>query len=150
MVINHAKPGDAGSEKCPELKEARKRANIRSGTIRRARIMPRQNALFPSLYLEASLSFSHSISLSLIPFPPRHSIFSVEQIVLATLPDDSFPWTPLHSLIFRVLRLALPATARSILPRPRSSPHCSLNGTKILQPIGNTNSQTHALIMRTS
>lgn len=53
MVINHAKPGDAGFEKCPELKEARKRANIRSRTIRRARIMPWQNALFPFLYPEA-------------------------------------------------------------------------------------------------
>lgn len=103
-----------GSE-CPELKEARKRANIRSETIRRARIMPwrmcAKRSPFPSPSLSHPLSYSFllclSLSLSVLKRQLRaHTISSVEQIAPATLPDDSFPRAPLRSLIFRLHGLA--------------------------------------------
>lgn len=54
-----------GSEKCPELKEARKRANIRSETIRaRARIIPRR------------MRETHPPFLSILKRqPPTHTYF---------------------------------------------------------------------------
>lgn len=96
MVINHAKPGDAGSEKCPELKEARKRANIRSGTIRRGS----HNAAAkraPSFSLSRSITILATLRPSLIPFPPCHSIFSVEQIALRY---TSWRFIPVNAIAF--------------------------------------------------